>query len=108
MQAQVQRNFRQDTLRGEIVVVQTPEILLNGKGARLAPGAQIRGQDNLLVMSAAITGTKLPINYTIDSYGLVKDVWILRPDEVRKTWPRTPEEATRWAFDPMAQAWVKR
>ena len=107
-QAQVQRNFPQHALRGEIVVVQPPEISLNGKGARLAPGARIWGENNLLVMSASIVGAKMTVNYTADSYGLVKDVWILRPEEVAKTWPKTPDQAARWAFDPVAQVWTKR
>ncbi len=105
---EVPRNFPQDALRGEIHVTQPPELLLNGAPARLAPGARIKGGNNLLVMSGAIVGQKLAVNYTLDPYGLVKDVWLLRADEVvRKPWPRTAEEAARWAFDPYAQTWIK-
>jgi len=104
----VQRSFPQNALRGEIVVVAPPEITLNGRAARLAPGSRIRGQNNMLVMSGSIVGAKLVVNYTVDDLGLVKDVWVLREDEARKTWPKTREEAARWAFDPAAQVWVKR
>lgn len=107
-QTVVQRAFPQDALRGEIVVTAPPEITLNGEPARLAPGARLRGQDNLLVMSGAVVGEKLPVLYTLDTYGLVKDVWILRADEQKKLWPKTRQEAAAWAFDPAAQAWVKR
>lgn len=106
--AQVARNFPATALRGEIVVVAPPEITLNGKPARLAPGARIRGQDNMLQMSGALAGQKLQVNYTLDTYGLVHDVWVLRPGEARvRPWPRTPEEARQWTFDPVAQTWSK-
>ncbi len=90
-----------------MVVLQSPEIALNGKAARLAASARIRGQDNLLVTPATLTGTKLTVNYTVGPYGLM-EVWILRPEEAKRPWPKTPEEAARWAFDPFAQVWIKR
>jgi hypothetical protein len=106
--AQVQRNFPQTALRGTIVVGTPPEILLNGKAARLAPGARIRGQDNLLQMSASLAGQRLLVNYTLDTLGLVYDVWILRADEAAmRPWPVTPEQAATWTFDPAAQTWTK-
>ena len=85
---QVQRNFPAAALRGELTVVNPPEVVLNGKPARLAPGARIKGGSNLLVMSGAIVGQKLVVNYTVDTYGLVKDVWLLTPEEQRR--PRKP------------------
>jgi hypothetical protein len=106
--AQVQRVFPADALRGEIVIQQPPEISLNGNAARLAPGARIRGQDNMLQMSATLVGNRMVVNYTVDTYGLVKDVWILQPEEARvRPWPRTLLEARTWQFDPIAQTWSK-
>ena len=106
-QAQVVRSFPQNALRGQIVVTNPPEIMLNGKPSRLAPGSRIKGQDNLLVMSGAAVGQKLVVNYTLDQYGLVSDVWILRRDEIARTWPKSAEEAAKWSFDPVAQTWTK-
>ncbi|MCW7537145.1 hypothetical protein OOT46_04675 [Aquabacterium sp. A7-Y] len=107
VQAQVQRAFPQNALRGVIVVQQPPEITLNGEAARLAPGARLRGTDNMLLMSGSVIGTKLRVNYTLDDYGLVKDAWVLREDEAKKVWPKTREEAARWRFDPIAQTWTR-
>jgi hypothetical protein len=105
---QVQRNFPAAALRGELIVVNPPEVVLNGRPARLAPGARIKGGSNLLVMSGAIVGQKLVVNYTVDTYGLVKDVWLLRADEAaRSPWPKTAVEAAKWSFDPIAQTWTK-
>jgi hypothetical protein len=107
--AQVQRNFPQNALRGEIAIGAPPEVMLNGTPTRLAPGARIRNQNNLLEMSGALAGNRFVVHYTTDVSGLVRDVWILRPEELaNKPWPTTAEEAARWSFDPIAQTWTKR
>ena len=107
--AQVQRNFPVTALRGELVVLQPPEVLLNGAPARLSPGSRIRGANNMLQLSAALVGQQLLVHYTREPSGLVHDVWVLTPDEAaRKPWPATPEEAQRWEFNPAAQTWTRR
>jgi hypothetical protein len=107
--AQMQRAFPQDALRGEIAIGLPPEIVLNGRAARLAPGARIRDQNNMLALSASLAGGRFNAHYTIDGEGLVRDVWILRPDELaRQPWPTTPAQAQAWAFDPAAQTWTRR
>ena len=106
--AQMQRNFPATALRGAIVIGEPPELTLNGRAARLAPGARIRGQDNMVQMSATLSGATLLVHYTVDTYGLVKDVWILRPEEAAvRPWPATLEQAQSWTFDPAAQTWSK-
>jgi hypothetical protein len=106
--AQVARNFPANALRGELIIDQAPEARLNGKPARLAPGVRIRDRNNMLVVSGAASGEKLPVHYTLDTLGLVREVWILRADELaNKPWPTSPQEAQAWAFDPVAQRWTK-
>ena len=77
------RNFPIGTLRGKFMVLNTPEILLDGQNERLSPGARIRGPQQMLVMPASITGQNLLVNYTRDAAGLVREVWILTPEEAR-------------------------
>ena len=105
--AQVQRNFPYDALRGEITMVNPPDVLLGGQPARLAPGARLRGPDNLLLVSGALQSQRFVANYTLDTLGLLKDVWVLRPEEASRPWPRTAEEAAALRFDPAAQSWSK-
>jgi hypothetical protein len=106
--AQLPRNFPQTALRGEIRFTAPPEITVNGDSARLSPGSRIRGLNNMLQMSGALTGEKYIVNYTIDSSGLVHEIWLLRDDEIaNRPWPRSPEEAQRWIFDAAAQTWTK-
>jgi hypothetical protein len=75
------RTFPVNTLRGSFMVVNAPQIELDGNTEQLAPGARIISADRMLVMPAAITGQKLLVNYRRDSAGMVHDVWILTPDE---------------------------
>lgn len=106
--AQVPRNFPATALRGEIVVTQPPELLLNKRPARLAPGARIRGQNNMLLLSGAMVGQPVFVHYTLDPHGLLLDVWVLIPAELaRKPWPATPAEAAAWRFDAAAQHWSR-
>ena len=105
--AQVARTMPMDSLRGEVTFGQPPEVLLNGQPMRLAPGARIRDPQNMLVLSGALVGQKLKVNYTVDPYGLLFNVWILRADELAKRWPSTPKEAATWTYDPINFAWIK-
>lgn len=105
----IQRSFPSAALRGEVVIGQPPEILLNGQGARLSPGARIRGQNNLLQMSGALMGQTLTVHYVIGPSGLVQDLWILTDSErAKQPWPKTAREAQTWLFDPVAQVWTPR
>jgi len=107
--AQNHRPFPATALRGELIVVQAPDVTLNGQAARLAPGARIRGDNNLFLLSSSITGQKFIVHYTVDSYGLLKDLWVLNATELANTpWPQTAEQAASWVFDSGAQTWTKR
>ncbi len=103
--AQPSRNFPADALRGEFVITAPPEILLNKQPARLAPGARIRGTDNLLQLSGTLINQRLLVHYTFDTLGLVRDVWVLTPAEAARPWPVTLEQARNWSFNPDAQVW---
>ena len=107
--SQTSRPFPANALRGALLVVQPPDVQLNGQAARLAPGSRIRGADNMVQMSGTLVGARLLVHYTLDPIGLVQDVWILTPDEAaRRPWPSKPAEAQAWLFNPAAQAWTKR
>ncbi len=106
--SQAQRNFPATALRGELLITQPPEALLNGQPARLAPGARIRDTQNMLAMSGTLTGRPLLVHYTQDTQGLVLDVWVLtEPERARKPWPTTAAQAKSWVFNPAAQTWSR-
>ena len=106
--AQMARNFPATALRGEIAVTQPPDVLLNRRPARLAPGARIRGQNNLMLVSGALVDQRLVVHYTTDQQGLLTELWILTPEELaRRPWPTTPEQAAGWRFDAASQSWSR-
>jgi hypothetical protein len=106
--AQVQRGFPASALRGEMQFLQPPDVVLNGRAARLSPGARIRGENNMLQMSGALVDLKTTVHYTVESNGMVRDVWLLSAAErARGPWPTTPAEAKTWQFDAAAQTWSR-
>ncbi len=106
--AQVQRQFPQTALRGVVVFGQPPQLALNGEPRQLAPGARIRDTSNMIVLSASLAGSSGVVHYTIDPLGQLRDLWILRPEELAvHPWPSTPSEAQAWSFDPIAQRWTR-
>jgi hypothetical protein len=106
--AHAQRVFERNALRGELQLTSPPEALLNGQPVRLSPGSRIRDPRNLIVLSGTVVGQKLLVNYTLDGFGLVHNVWILSADEAaRQPWPKTAAEAAAWSFDSTMQRWTK-
>jgi hypothetical protein len=105
--AQLRRNFPADSLRGKLALDNPPLAVLNGAQARLAPGVRIRGQNNMLATTGAFAGQTFVVNYTIDTQGQIKDVWVLTNEELERLWPATREQAASWRFDPGTQTWAK-
>lgn len=103
------RRYPRTALRGEITFGAFPEILLNRAPSRLAPGARVHDLNNTMPMPGALLNQKFVVNFTLNSMGMVQEVWLLRPEEARaqQPWPRTPAEAQAWAFDEGAQTWTK-
>ena len=78
------REFPKTALRGEMVVKNHPEIVLNGKVERLSPGARIWDRDGALVMSARLAGQVVAVNYLREGGGMVHQVWILNSEELKE------------------------
>jgi hypothetical protein len=77
------RSIPGDAKRGEIRHVQEAIVSIDGVQQRLAPGAQIRDQDNrLLVPTAVPAGAQ--VRYLLNDQGQVRQVWILTPAEAKR------------------------
>jgi hypothetical protein len=106
--AQLQRQFPQAALRGQVSFGQPPHVVLNDEPKRLAPGARIRAANNMIVLSSSLLGSTVAVHYTLDPDGQLRDVWILRADELANVpWPSNALEAASWVFDPVARRWVR-
>ena len=93
------RRFPDKALRGTMKVVQTPEILIDGKRERLSPGARIRDTNNRLVLSASITGQEFIVNFVRNSTE-IHEVWILTELEAKqKMKSNTPASNVVFASD---------
>lgn len=102
------RFFPAKALRGTLVIGAAPEATMNGKPARLAPGARIRDANDMLAMPGQLVSQKLMVHYTRDINGLIMDVWVLNAVEAaNKPWPTTDKESNTWAFSPATQRWIK-
>ena len=103
------RAFPQNTLRGTIAFAEDGQIALNGRVTTLSPGSRVRNEQNMIVLPAALVGTRRLVHYTLDiGGGQVRDVWILRPEEAAvRPWPTTLEEANTWIFDATTMTWAK-
>ena len=78
------REAPKDVRPARMVVTAAPQITIDGKPDKLSPGARIRDLNNMLVLSAGITGQDIPVVYRRDAAGLVHEAWILTPDEYRR------------------------
>ena len=103
------RSFPAHALRGELLVGAVPAALLNGQAARLAPGARIRGEDNLLRLPSSLVGQPVIVHFTQEpATGMLMDIWILNRVELGNTpWPASPAEAATMRFDPLSQRWMR-
>ncbi|TNF57958.1 MAG: hypothetical protein EP306_14205 [Burkholderiales bacterium] len=86
------RNFPSDALRATMVVVQPPEIRMDGRTMRLSPGARIFGTTNTVVLSASLVGQELTVNFVADGLGHAHQVWILTPAEAAEKRPRAGDQ----------------
>jgi hypothetical protein len=83
----VTRPIPADARRGTIRHLQEMIVEIDGKSARLAPGAQIRDAANRVVVPAAVPAGAL-VRYTVNPQGHVQRVWILTPYEAALPEPR--------------------
>jgi hypothetical protein len=86
------RDFPANAFRGTLVVLQPPEITMDGRPARLSPGSRIRGANRMMVLSATLVNQELTVNYTLEPNGMVHDVWILTPAEAALKRPRASDQ----------------
>ena len=76
-----ERAIPADAKRGYIAYVHEAVVSLNGAQARLAPGATIRDQGNLIIVPSAMPREGAWADYVVDMNGQVFRVWLLTPAE---------------------------
>jgi hypothetical protein len=69
--------------RGVLRHVQESIVQIDGRSARLSPGAQVRDARNRIVVPTAIPAGSL-VKYTVGAQGEVSAVWILTEQEAAR------------------------
>jgi len=72
------------------------EVSVDGTVVRLAPGAQIRNQQNYIIVPTALPSDSL-VSYTTNAEGKVFRVWILTPEEAARSDPNA-QNPPEWRF----------
>jgi hypothetical protein len=72
-----------DAKRGEIRHVENMQVQIDGMPQRLAPGAQIRDASNRVVVPTALPAG-VQVKYLLNEEGMVRQVWILTPEEAKR------------------------
>jgi hypothetical protein len=70
--------------RGFIRYLEGPMVSVDGKPIRLAPGAAIRGRDNLIIVPTALPPEGALAEYLLDRDGQIERVWLLTPAEAAR------------------------
>jgi len=81
------RTLPGDAERGLIRHIEGSSVSIDGKPMRLAPGATIRGQDNLIVVPTALPSGGALAEYLLDRDGQISRVWLLTPAEAKRDKP---------------------
>ena len=77
------RTLPEEAKRAYMSHVRENVVSLDGVPTTLAPGGQIRGQNNLLIVPAAIPRESL-VKYQLDQSGQLYRAWILTPEEAAR------------------------
>jgi len=81
------RTIPADAKRATLTHVRETDVTLDGKPARLSPGAQIRDQNNRIVLPTMMPpGTK--VKYLPDAVGNLHRIWILSEQEIAQPDPK--------------------
>ena len=99
------RTLPEDAKRANLSHVRENVMSLDGRETRLAPGGQIRGRNNLLVLPTGVPRDSL-VKYQLDQSGQLYRAWILtaeeaaRPDKSQASVQGRPVEEVLPQYEP--------
>jgi|SRR5690242_35807 hypothetical protein len=74
----------EDSRRGYVRHIDEMAVAVNNKAMQLAPGAQIRDRQNLIIVPTAIPPGGAWADYVLNADGQVFRVWLLTPAELAR------------------------
>jgi hypothetical protein len=78
----------ENSQRGVIRHVEGMAVTVNNKTVQLAAGAQVRNQQNLIIVPVTIPREGAWADYTLNRDGQIFRAWLLTPDEIARPKPR--------------------
>ena len=78
------RTIPLDAERGFIRHVEGMSVSIDGRPMQLAPGATIRGPNNLIIVPTALPAEGALAEYLMDGNGQIARAWLLTPDEATR------------------------
>jgi len=73
-----------DAQRGVIRHLKEMAVAIDGKLVQLAPGAQIRNQQNLIIVPVGLPPSGAAADYVLDGNGELFRAWLLTPQELAR------------------------
>ena len=81
--AELGRSIPEDARRGRMTHASGMNARLDGREVLLAPGAQIRSEQNLVIVPTALAPDSL-VKYQTDANGQISRVWVLSREEAAR------------------------
>ncbi|MBR6976217.1 MAG: hypothetical protein IKH84_04895 [Ottowia sp.] len=81
------RVFPRGTVRGQITFVRDKEVFVNGAREKLSPGVRLHDAKNRIPPRGALDGQTFTVNYVRDPRGVIREVWLLTPQEAQRPMP---------------------
>ena len=87
------RIFPKGTVRGQMYFVKDKEVVVNGGREKLSPAVRVHDERGRIPLRGALDGKTFTVNYVRDPRGVIREVWLLTPQEIQK--PMQVDAATQ-------------
>ena len=81
------RVFPKGTVRGQMHFVRDKEVFVNGQREKLSPGVRLHDEKGRIPLRGALDGKAYTVNYVRDPRGVIREVWLLTPQEAQQPMP---------------------
>lgn len=87
------RVFPKGTVRGQMTFMRGKEVAINGKREMLSPGARVHDEKNRIPLRGTLDGKTYTVNFVRGPRGVIREVWLLTPQEIQRPMPSDPATA---------------
>ena len=81
------RVFPKGTVRGQMTFMRDKEVAVNGVREKLSPAVRVHDERGRIPLRGALDGKTYTVNFVRDPRGVIREVWLLTPQEMQKPMP---------------------